>query len=100
PAAERIFGYQAAEVVGKPVTVLMPEEYQPLHNKGFARFLETRQGRFIGRVVEVQGKRKDGKEFPMEIALSVLGTAEASDAQGRPAIQFLGAIRDLTERHQ
>src|SRR5262249_19427671 len=92
PAAERIFGYQSAEVLGQPLTILIPEGLRERHKQGFQRYLETRQARVIGRLVELQGRRKDGTEFPLELSLS------AVDLGGE--VRFLGAIRDSTERHR
>jgi len=99
PAAERLFGYAAAEVVGHPLTCLMPEEYRPQHEHGLLRYVQTRVAHIVGRTVELHGRRKDGTEFPMELALSAIELA--SDADREPsALQFLGAIRDLTERNR
>src|SRR5205807_6058896 len=67
-------------------------EFVPAHESGFQRFLETRQGQILGRTVELRGRRKDGTEFPIELSLSVL------ELGGE--LQFLGAIRDLTERNR
>ena len=94
PAAERMFGWQAAEVIGQPPSLLVPLDYRQLHEQGFRRYVQTRQARMIGRTVEVQALRKDGSEFPVEIALSAL--AMSTEAKG--PVQFLAAIRDLTER--
>jgi PAS domain S-box-containing protein len=99
PAAERLFGYTAAEVVGQSLTCLMPLEYQPMHERGLERYLATRVSRIVGRAVELHGRRKDGVEFPIELALSAI-ELEGSGQGGRPAVQFLGAIRDLTERNR
>ncbi len=96
PSAERMFGWQAAEVIGQPSGVLVPPDYRHLHEQGFRRYVETRQPRMIGRTVEVHALRKDGTEFPVEIALSAL--ALGSGVQG--PVQFLAAIRDLTERNK
>jgi PAS domain S-box-containing protein len=92
PAAERLFGYRSAEVVGQQLGVLMPDEYRNLHEAGFQHFLQTRQAKIIGRPVELHGRRQDGTIFPLELALSVI------DVGGN--MQFLGAIRDLTERNR
>jgi two-component system NtrC family sensor kinase len=99
PAAERMFGYHAAEVIGQPITVLMAPQYLDPHERGFERYLRTRQPRIIGKVVEVHGRRKDGSDFPLEIALSVLSGDPASTGGNEP-VQFLSAIRDLTERNK
>ncbi len=93
PAAERLFGYSAAEAIGQPVTLLVPPQYREKHDHGFARYLATRRSTIIGRPMEMHGRRKDGSVFPMEIALSVI------EGDGS-ALQFLGAIRDLTERNR
>lgn len=92
PAAERTFGYAAGEVLGQPLTVLMPERYREMHDGSFRRYLETRRPRIVGRTVELRGLRKDGEEFPMELSLN------AVDVDGE--IQFIGSIRDLTERQR
>jgi PAS domain S-box-containing protein len=92
PAAEKTFGYPATEAIGKSLTLLMPEDSGPLHQAGLRRFVETRQGRLVGRTIELQGRRKDGSNFPMELSLSAI------DLGGE--VQFLGSIRDLTERNR
>jgi PAS domain S-box-containing protein len=92
PAAERTFGYAPAEVVGQPLTVLMPAEYRQRHEQGFRRYLDAREPRVVGRSVELRGRRKDGTEFPLELSLS------ATDLGGD--VQFVGMIRDLTERNR
>jgi two-component system, NtrC family, sensor kinase len=99
PAAERIFGYAAAEVIGRPVSLLVPEGLRSQHEDGFRRYLATRQARMIGRTVETEGRRKDGSLFPVEIALNAL-QHRAADGRGPGALQFLAAIRDLTERNR
>ncbi len=92
PAAVRTFGYEASEVLGKPITVLMPESLRPHHERGFRHYLETREPRVVGRTVELRGRRKSGEEFNLELSLN------AVDLAGQ--IQFIGSIRDLTERNQ
>jgi PAS domain S-box-containing protein len=92
PAAERIFGYAANEVAGQPLTVLVPPEFQDRHQAGLRRYLETRQSHVIGRLLELRGRRKDGVEFPLELSLSAIDVGDE--------LQFLGAIRDTTERER
>jgi PAS domain S-box-containing protein len=92
PMAERMFGYCAAEIVGQPLLRLIPGEFHQRHQQGFQRYLQTRQAFLIGRTVELRGRRKDGAEFPLELSLSAI------DRGGE--LQFLGAIRDLTERNR
>jgi two-component system NtrC family sensor kinase len=92
PAAQETFGYTEAEVLGEPLAVLMPPEVAASHEQAFHRFLETQQPRMVGRTVELQGRRKNGEVFPLEISLSSIELPEG--------IVLLGAIRDLTERRR
>jgi two-component system NtrC family sensor kinase len=92
PAAERTFGYRAEEVMGKPLTLLMPEESRSGHDAGFRRFNQTRQSKIVGQTIELQGLRKSGDRFPLELSLS------AFESEGR--LQFIGSIRDQTERQR
>ncbi len=89
-AAQAIFGYSEDEVRGQPLTILMPPEFHAAHRDGFQRYLETREARVIGRMVELRGRRKSGDHFPLEMSLSAI------DQPG--GVGFLGAIRDLTDR--
>jgi PAS domain S-box-containing protein len=90
--AEAMFGYAAAELLGRPVTLLMPAEHRTAHEAGFRRYLETRQPHLVGKVVEVEGCRKDGSRFPVEIALS------SARVGGRT--QFTAIIRDIGARKE
>ncbi len=92
PAAERTFGYRADEIVGRPLTELMPDEFRPRHDAGFRRYVTTRLGRLVGQTIELRGRRKDGREFPLELSLSAIDLGDE--------VQLLGAIRDLTERNR
>lgn len=93
PAAERIFGYAAEEVVGDNVGMLMPDEHAREHDGYIERYLETGEARIIGGVREVRGRRKDGSEFPIDLSVS-----EIVDASGR--IAFAGILRDLSKRRE
>lgn len=100
PAAERMFGYAAAEVLGLPASLLVPDEFKDLHDEGVARFLATRLPDLLGQPREFQGRRKDGSDFAAEIALSPLADpADAEQRENRPT-HILAAIRDLTERNK
>jgi PAS domain S-box-containing protein len=90
PAAERIFGYVADEIIGQNVKILMPEPYHGEHDGYIANYLQTGQARIIGTGREVAGRRQDGSTFPMELAISVFRLGERR--------YFTGIVRDITER--
>lgn len=92
PGARRIFGYEEDEVLGEPLTMLMPESYRPRHEAGLRRFLEGGEAHMIGSTVELEGRDKDGREFPLELSLG-----EAPLAGGR---LFTGLIREVTARRR
>ncbi len=91
-AAERLFGYNAAEVLGKNIKMMMPAPYRDNHDHYIARYLRTGEKRIIGIGRVVVGERKDGSTFPMELAVGEM-------ASGRTRY-FTGFIRDLTERQK
>ena len=90
PAAERIFGYSAAEAIGQKVDRLMPEPYRSEHHHHVNNYLRTGHAKIIGVGREVTGLRKDGNTFPMYIAVG-----EQKIGGGR---HFTGIVRDITER--
>jgi diguanylate cyclase (GGDEF)-like protein/PAS domain S-box-containing protein len=88
-AAERTFGYSEAEAAGRPLTILMPAAFHEVHAR--IAHLQGGDGRAVhGRTVEVEGVRRDGTVFPIELALS-RWTADGETF-------FTGIIRDATER--
>jgi len=91
-AAERLFGYQAADALGKNVNILMPNPYRGHHDAYLERYLKTGERRIIGIGRVVVGQRKDGSTFPMELAV---GEMRSGDKRF-----FTGFIRDLTERQK
>ena len=91
-AAETILGYSSEEVLGKPLTVLMPERHRAAHSAGLARLRETGEARIAGKVVEIEALRQDGEEVPIELTVSILRD------DGRSL--FLGIARDVTRRRQ
>jgi len=89
-AAERIFGYEADDVIGRNVKILMPSPYYEEHDAYMRTYHETGRKNIIGIGREVQGRRKDGSTFPMDLAVS--------EVQLGDRLIFTGIIRDITER--
>jgi two-component system CheB/CheR fusion protein len=89
-ATERMFGYTAAEMVGHNVKMLMPPPYHGEHDGYLTRYLQTGQKHIIGIGREVQGRRKDGSVYPIDLAVSEI----ASQGQRN----FTGILRDLSAR--
>ncbi|MGH2775984.1 MAG: PAS domain S-box protein [Actinomycetota bacterium] len=88
--AQDVFGYWEEEVTGEPVQMLMPDRFRSEHERGFARFLETGETSIIGTTVEVEGRRKDGTEFPLELSLAAWTVDEERF--------FTGILRDISDR--
>lgn len=90
-AAEKLFGYTVREIMGKPVEMLMPEEFRRDHQSHLRRYLDTGQSRIVGREPrELTALRKDGTPFSIELAVSAVQV-------GLHKV-FVGLIRDVTER--
>jgi two-component system sensor kinase FixL len=89
-AAERLFGYTSADVIGRNVKMLMPAPYREAHDGYVTRYLKTGERRIIGIGRVVVGERKDGSTFPMELAVG--------EMRSRSGRFFTGFIRDLSER--
>ena len=92
PATTRIFGYDSTELIGKPLTVLMPEFMRKLHETGFKRYLAAGQRHINWQGAQLTGLRKSGQEFPAEMSLGEL------TQNGKRT--FTGFIRDISERKQ
>ena len=89
-AAERLFGYESAEAIGQPLTILMPESFRDAHSRGVERYNRTGEPRIVGKTVEFVGRRRDGSQFPMELSL-------ASWSRGGENA-FTGIVRDISDR--
>jgi PAS domain S-box-containing protein len=90
--AKDIFGYDRAEILGRAVEVLMPGRHTEAHRRGMERLREGGRGRMLGKTLELEGLRKDGEEFPLELSLS------SWTAGGER--YFAAIIRDITQRRQ
>ncbi|SCA55138.1 membrane hypothetical protein [Candidatus Terasakiella magnetica] len=90
PAAEDIFGYGADEVVGQNIKMLMPEPYQSEHDGYLSNYFRDGVKKVIGQNREVRGRRKDGSEFPMDLAVGKTVIGEE--------VIFTGIIRDISAR--
>src|SRR5580704_14192810 len=90
PATMRIFGYDPTELIGKPLTVLMPEFMRKLHETGFRRYLATGQRHINWQGTELTALRKNGEEFPVEVSFGEL-TRDGHKV-------FTGFIRDISAR--
>lgn len=91
-ACEKIFGYLADEVIGNNVKMLMPEPYHSEHDGYLKNYTETGKAKIIGVGREIQGRRKDGSKFPLELSVSEV------DLEGRKI--FSGIVRDITVRKE
>jgi two-component system sensor kinase FixL len=89
-AAERMFGYGSADVLGTNVGILMGQPNGSEHNQYLARYVETGRPHIIGKGREVEGRRANGEVFPISIAVG-----EAVDGEKR---RFVGIVRDLSEQ--
>jgi PAS domain S-box-containing protein len=90
PATERIFGYESSELIGQPLTMLMPDGIRARHETGLRRYLATGQRHVNWGGAELLGRRKGGEEFPIEVAF---GEVARKDQR-----RFTGCVRDISER--
>src|SRR5579862_5069846 len=74
-ACERLFGYQASEVLGRNVKMLMPQPYRDEHDNYLAHYVGTGEKHIIGIGREVSGRRKDGSTFPMNLSVGKVSCA-------------------------
>ncbi len=91
PAAERIFGFAAGEVVGKSVSILLPREERASHKRHIEQS-EITLSQIIHRRRELTGMRKNGMEFPLEINVAPMDIGDKH--------MFVGILRDITERRK
>jgi diguanylate cyclase (GGDEF)-like protein/PAS domain S-box-containing protein len=91
PAAERTFGYKREEVLGKNLAnVIIPPASRQAHMEGFSRFCNTGESKMLGKRLELNAMRADGREFPAELTITALDWAGSR--------MMVGFLRDITER--
>jgi hypothetical protein len=90
PATKRIFGFNSEELIGKPLTVLMPGAMRQLHEAGFKRYLKTSARQLNWQGTELTALRANGEEFPVEVSFGEM-TADRRKV-------FTGFIRDISEK--
>jgi PAS domain S-box-containing protein len=89
---ERLFGWEASQLAGRPLTVLLPERFHDSTRRGLLRYISIEPAEAFGNVIELIALHKDGHEFPIEISLARW--------QDGPARFFTAIVRDITERKQ
>jgi PAS domain S-box-containing protein len=89
-AAETMFGYPAEQIIGQPLSAIMPQRVRNAHQRGLKRAVSTGNSGIVGKTVEVVGLRSDGSEFPIEFSLASWKTAEG--------LFFTGILRDVAAR--
>ena len=90
-AAEQVFGWSAAEAIGRPMAdLIIPHQYRQAHCEGLARYNSGGEERVLNRRIEISALHKDGRELPVELSITLAGPGE--DAL------FLGFLRDISER--
>ena len=92
-SAEKIFGYSMSEIIGKPVSTIIPARHNEQHLQGMKRFLESDKSGIMNKIIEISGKAKDGTEFPIEMSLSY---QETNDGH----YSFTAIIRDVTTQNE
>lgn len=91
PAAEKLFGWQASDIIGRNVAVLVPEIDEQTHNRYIQRYLDTKQPRIVGIGREVEARHKDGSNFPAHLSIGY------SD-QGHDQHLFVAFITDISDQ--
>lgn len=92
PAAERMFGYTQAEVIGQTVNILMAEPYAREHDRYIEHYEQTGEARAIGRTRSVMAKRKSGQLFPIELSVT--------EVQTESQVRYSAFIRNISEKVQ
>jgi|GEM_PF-735047 len=91
-AAQTIFGWQAGEAIGRNISFLIPGRHQAKHDEYMTGYHQGKPSGIVGRVRELEGLRRDGSVFPIELSVNAMRLAGE--------LKFTGVIRDITERKQ
>ncbi len=92
PACQSIFGYSAAEAIGAPVALLMPRHHAVDHDRYMESYLTTGRKRIIGTSREVEGRRKNGEIFPLDLSIG--------ETRFRDERVFVGMLKEITHRKE
>jgi PAS domain S-box-containing protein len=92
PAGERMFGYVERDLVGQNVNILATEPHRSAHDRYLANYLTTGEVKILGQVRELEGERRNGKRFPIELAVNEVRLGDER--------MFVGIIRDITQRKE
>jgi PAS domain S-box-containing protein len=90
--AEKIFGFSENEIIGKPITVIIPKIYHDKHDEGMSRLNSGKKPRVIGKEIEIIGLRKDGTEFPVELTLGFWSNKGVN--------YYSAVIRDISKKKE
>ncbi|MBW2412022.1 MAG: PAS domain S-box protein, partial [Deltaproteobacteria bacterium] len=90
--AEQMFGYTSSEIIGRPATVIMPHRFRNAHKQSMRQMASMENYEIAGKVRELEGLKKNGSEFPVELSLAKWDTSEGSF--------FTAIVRDISERKQ
>ena len=89
---EHVFGYEQYEMLGQPIEMLVPSRHREQHPANVARFFATSSVRPMGAGLPLRGLRKDGREFPADVALSPIATEDGK--------LVAASVRDVSDRRQ
>ena len=90
PGAEKMFGFKAKEIIGQSLMKIVPEKFKKAKESGFGKFQKTGEGPALGKTLELEGRKKDGTIFPLELSVS---SSKSCDRFIATAV-----IRDIAER--
>ncbi len=89
-SASRMFGYTASEMLGRSLTMVMPDHLRQRHEASLARYVDTGRRHLDWRAVELVARHRSGREIPVEISFA--------ESRGKGAHTFTGVVRDISER--